>query len=138
VLFRSTCVTDTREHHAADLGVDLARAVALERGFPLTRANRNVAVHNIYSNANFAKAKKSFDKNYNPVQYLLDQAKYFTRNKVFADMCHWYGKEVFPEGLDEKTEKERINILGCDFVCDFERKDSAVLYFLFKNGLITV
>jgi len=132
-----TCVSDTHEHHAADLGVDLARAVALERGFPLTRANKNAAAHNIYSNANFAKAKKAFDENYNPAGYLVEQAKYYTQNKVFADMCQWYGKEVFLEGLDEKTENERINILGCDFNIEFERKDSAVLYFLFKNGLIT-
>ena len=70
------------------------------------------------------------------MQYLMDQAKYYTQNKVFPDMCQWYGKEVFPEGLDVKTEKERVKTLGCDFNITFERKDSAVLYFLFKNGLI--
>ena len=133
-----TCVSDTHEHHAADLGVDLARAVALERGFPLTRANRNAAVYaSYYNNANFAKAKKAFDENYNPVGYLVEQAKYYTQNKVFTDMCQWYGNQVFPLDLDDKTEKERIRILGCDFNCNFERKDSAVLYYLFKNGLIT-
>ena len=134
-----TCVSDTREEHAADLGVDLARAVALERGFPITRATKRPAVYaSYYSNANLAKAKKSFDEHYNPVGYLVEQAKYYTQNKVFADMCQWYGNQVFPLGLDDKTEKERIRILGCDFNCTFERKDSAVLYYLFKNGLITV
>ncbi|QVL55763.1 MAG: hypothetical protein KFB95_00735 [Simkaniaceae bacterium] len=133
-----TCVNDTREYHAADLGVDLARAVALERRFPLTRATQKAAVHPIYNQANFAKAKKAFDQNYNPVGYLVEQAQYFAQNKVFADMCQWYGKEVFPEALDTKAEQERIRILGCDFNCTFERKDSAVLYYLFKNGLITV
>ncbi len=136
-----TCVNDTHEYHAADLGVDLARAVAIERGFPLTRATQKAAVHPIYDQANFAKAKKSFDQNYNPVGYLLDQAKYYTRNKVFTDMCQWYGNQVFPLGLDDKTEKERIRILGSDFSSPEymdTRKDSAVVYYLFKNGLITV
>ena len=132
-----TCVNDTHEEHAADLGVDLARAVAQERGFPITRANKRPAVYaNLYSNANFEKAKKSFDKHYNPVGYLVEQAKYYTQNKVFVDMCQWYGKEVLPEDLGKKTEQERIKILGCDFNYTFERKDSAVLYYLFKNGLI--
>ena len=68
----------------------------------------------------------------------MEQAQYFTQNKVFTDMCQWYGNQFFPLDLDDKTEKKRIRILGCDFNCSFERKDSAVLYYLFKNGLITV
>jgi len=136
-----TCVSDTGEAHAADLGVDLARAIAIERGFPLTRATQHPAVYaSYYSNANLTKAKKAFDENYNPVGYLVEQAQYYTQNKVFTDMCQWYGNQVFPLDLDDKTEKEHIRILGSDFSSPEymdTRKDSAVLYYLVKNRLIT-
>ena len=55
-------------------------------------------------------------------------------------MCQWYGKEVFPEDLDEETENERVKILGSDFSSPeymYTRKDSAVLYYLAMNCLIT-
>ncbi|WP_316359569.1 hypothetical protein [Candidatus Neptunichlamydia sp. REUL1] len=132
-----TCVNDTGEGHGADLGVDLARAISIERGFPITRATQRPAVHSDYNYENLAKAKKAFDQKYNPVGYLVEQAKYYTKNKVFPDMCQWYGNQVFPEDPDDKIEEELKRILGCDFSWTFERKDSAVLYYLFKNGLIT-
>jgi len=129
-----TCVAKTNEHHAADLGVDLARAVALERGFPLTNANKKKAAHPIYSNANFAKAKKSFDEEYKPVQYLAEKINLSELRKPFTKLAEWFRSEIFTK--DEGREAEFKRILGADFLCSFDRKDSAVLYFLFKNGLI--
>jgi len=132
------CINETGESHAADLGVDLTNSITRALGLPITKATKHGAQWKIYSQFNYQRAKAKFFAAYDPVGFLMEQAKYYSQSKVFAEMCQWYGNEAFPLGLDDQVEKERIKILGCDFNIEFERKDSAVLYYLFKNGLITV
>ena len=135
------CIQETGESHAADLGVDLTNSITRALGLPITRSTKHGAQWKIYSQINYQKAKAKFFAVYDPVGHLVEQAKYYTQSKVFTEMCQWYGNEAFPYGLDEQVESERIKVLGSDFSSPEHmdtRKDSAVLYYLFKNGLITV
>jgi hypothetical protein len=135
------CIAVTNESHAADLGVDLTNSITRALGLPITRATKHGANYKIYHSMNFQRAKASFFAQYDPVGFLMGEATYYSQSKVFTEMCQWYGNEAFPYGLDDQVESERIKVLGSDFSSPEHmdtRKDSAVLYYLFKNGLITV
>ena len=135
------CINETGESHAADLGVDLTNSITRALGLPVTRATKHGACYKIYNPINYQIAKAKFFAAYDPVGHLVEQAKYYTQSKLFTEMCQWYGNKAFPFSLDESVEAERIKVLGSDFSSPEymdTRKDAAVLYYLFKNGLITV
>lgn len=129
------CIAVTNEGHAADLGVDLTNSITRALGLPITRATKHGAKYKIYNPINFQRAKASFFAQYDPVGFLVEQTNYSQSRKAFSELSQWFRNSVF---TDEEREAKFEELLGADFLCSFERKDAAVLYYLFKNGLITV
>ena len=144
------CIAVTNEYHAADLGVDLTNSITRALGLPITKATKHGAKWEIYSQVNYQMAKASFFAQYDPVGHLLmlTDLSAITKSKteVYANdsktqrlsnaMIQWFNDNIF-DGAEER-EDEFTKILGGDFSIDLNRKDSAVLYYLFKNDLITV
>jgi hypothetical protein len=128
------CIAVTNEGHAADLGVDLTNSITRALGLPITRATKHGAHYKIYNPINFQRAKASFFSQYDPVGFLVEQTNYSQSRKAFSELSQWFRDKVF---TDKKREAKFEDLLGADFLCSFERKDVAVLYYLFKNGLIT-
>jgi len=129
------CINETGESHAADLGVDLTNSITRALGLPITKATKHGAKWKIYSQVNDQRAKGKFFAAYDPVGFLVEQTNYSQSRKAFSELSQWFRSAVF---TDEDREGEFEELLGADFLCSFERKDSAVLYYCFKNGLITV
>ncbi|WP_316359571.1 hypothetical protein [Candidatus Neptunichlamydia sp. REUL1] len=129
------CIAVTDEKHAADLGVDLTNSITRDLGLPIIRATKHSALCKIYKPVNFQNAKASFFSQYDPVGFLVEQTNYSQSRKAFSELSQWFRDNVF---TDEKREAKFEELLGADFLNSFERKDAAVLYYLFKNGLVTV
>ncbi len=150
------CIISTGEHHQADLGVDLTNSIARALGLPTTRSTRHNANYNtIYSQINFQKARNNFFAEYDPVGHLLKltdlsqitqsgTAVYVNENETqqfSTSMFLWFRDNIagglIDKGLSEDEGNTRMEkLLGADFSTIFDRKDSAVVYYLFKNKLI--
>lgn len=150
------CVISTGECHQADLGVDLTNSIARALGLPTTRSTRhNANYNNIYGQINFQKARNNFFAEYDPVGHLLKltdlsqitqsgTAVYVNENETqqfSTSMVLWFRDNIagglIDKGLSEDEGDTRMKeLLGTDFSTTFDRKDSAVVYYLFKNKLI--
>lgn len=139
------CVLKSLNSHQADAEVDLSLVVQKSLALPKSRVSRQGARYNwIYNPLRFFAAKKRFFYQYDPIAYLVRQMTEAGGLKLFNDMCRDFQSKLVDASPGDETHVHKL--LGFDptFI-EFDeeqgiyrRKDSAVLYYLYKIGAITL
>ncbi|MCB1107953.1 MAG: hypothetical protein KDK76_07660, partial [Chlamydiia bacterium] len=138
----------TGERHGADLEIALAHNIYREMGWTMPASLSHGARYSmIYSTGNYYQAKLNFYKQYDPVEFLVNQMTYFGDRKAYGEMGRWYQNNIFVDGLLEAQKGRIMDRLKKDpegdpvdlYMTGFgNESDGAKLYFLVKSGVITV
>ncbi|NRA89641.1 MAG: hypothetical protein HRU43_00640 [Simkaniaceae bacterium] len=121
---------------SADLEIDLSRSIYQSLGASVPRSLEHGAKWYSYRLPKYYQAKYRFTQDYMPVLFLVKEINLYELRICFARMSQWFQKELFEK--HPELEDRFVKAFGCDFLMDSERNDVAVLYFLYKTGLITI